>query len=378
MNWELFNVGDDVSKVILELEANLQLLNNDDIVLGFVHLYFTALNEDLFAKGEYIKKHNKLTQKITKEHNNSKDDNRKTVLINRRNTIVANNRKKFKEYRIERFRIYKQSVFFRKEEKKLLQETRKGLAKIKIDFNCINLLKISAVEVVYAIQTKDFQLVEKLMQKLQKIIIPHLNNVQTYQGIDVLSKDGRKKLMEAFPTIIDFFDYFDKHLLHPLKDSKDYDFFFALAIRQTPLQKLEALLHFQKEQFKGDFTNFLKLVLLEFESLLNPSHIVILKEWIKEKPKEFISSIKWTDGKKKINFIKLVYALHASKTINNGKGTFEEVLNDFAKLVNLKLGANPISNISNEKHKRNADHNPFEFFENLQSAYQEYIEKENN
>lgn len=376
MNWDIFDVGDDISRVIQELEKNLQLLNNEAIVMGFIRLYFEASREDLNAKAKFINGLIEQVKKLDEEYDQTTEEKQQAILTGQRKELVTQINQLHVDYRINRYIYYKQVKSIDDHKPKIIEETRRILKDVEFNLNLVNFFRVFFVELVYALKVDDLVIVEKLSLILQKVILPQFTNMLAYQGVDPHSKEGRKKMMDLFPSMIELFNAFSENHLNPSSDHKDFDFLFALTMRQTPLKNLEVFLNFQKENYEGDFNKFLHVILLDYSDLFKTGHLTLVQNWMNENPNTWTSSIHWTDGNRKVNFIKLVYALHSSKIINNGKGSFDKVLSDFAQLVNLKLGKNPFSNLSSEKQKRNADYNPYQFFDELKQSYQEYIEKE--
>ena len=61
--------------------------------------------------------------------------------------------------------------------------------------------------------------------------------------------------------------------------------------------------------------------------------------------------------------------------LNGGKGNKEEVIREFARLLNVKLGDNFWSNLDKQKNVINHDIDKLEFFKEMLSSYQQFIEK---
>lgn len=82
--------------------------------------------------------------------------------------------------------------------------------------------------------------------------------------------------------------------------------------------------------------------------------------------------IKWTGSRDNKNeFVQLVYGLHTSGYINNGKGEITKIVELLANIFDLELSKNWQSNHSSSIHKSKNDYEP-KIFTNLQDAYKDY------
>lgn len=277
INWEAFNVGNDISRVILELEANLKMLNNDVVILGFARMYFSGMSENVISQENYILKHRRLASRIQKEVKSIDENARKGILINRLNSVIESEQKKYKEYRVLRYRTYKQIRGYNKNKEEILEAVREALETIEINLSEINLIKIFFVEVAFAIQEKDFTVVNLISRVFQKKLVASFQKMLPFIGLEIETNEGRKRVVDATPDVLEFINHFNDKLLIPKQGSKDFDLLFAFSIRQTPLQSLGSFLMAQSENFNGDFNEFLKLITLEFGQYFTPAQLSFLK-----------------------------------------------------------------------------------------------------
>lgn len=64
----------------------------------------------------------------------------------------------------------------------------------------------------------------------------------------------------------------------------------------------------------------------------------VVTETKEKRKKETIKLLKWTDGKTKNNFPKLIYALSRAGLLENGKGEITKIVDKLAPVFGLELG----------------------------------------
>jgi len=82
--------------------------------------------------------------------------------------------------------------------------------------------------------------------------------------------------------------------------------------------------------------------------------------------------IKWTGSRENRNeFVQLIYGLHSSGFINNGKGEITKIVESLANIFDIDLSKNWQSNHSSSIHKSKNDYEP-KIFNNIKDAYKDY------
>lgn len=82
--------------------------------------------------------------------------------------------------------------------------------------------------------------------------------------------------------------------------------------------------------------------------------------------------IKWTGSRENRNeFVQLIYGLHSSGFINNGKGEITKIVESLASIFDLELSKNWQSNHSSSIHKSKNDYEP-KIFNSIKDAYKDY------
>lgn len=68
----------------------------------------------------------------------------------------------------------------------------------------------------------------------------------------------------------------------PIKESSDkkYDFYFAITLRQTSVQKIAAFLGYHQSKFEGDFNSFLEYLLIDYSDILPKKTITTVEKWL--------------------------------------------------------------------------------------------------
>lgn len=82
--------------------------------------------------------------------------------------------------------------------------------------------------------------------------------------------------------------------------------------------------------------------------------------------------IKWTGSRENRNeFVQLIYGLHSSGFINNGKGEITKIVEALANIFDIDLSKNWQSNHSSSIHKSKNDYEP-KIFNSIKDAYKDY------
>jgi hypothetical protein len=82
--------------------------------------------------------------------------------------------------------------------------------------------------------------------------------------------------------------------------------------------------------------------------------------------------IKWTGSRENRNeFVQLIYGLHSSGFINNGKGEITKIVESLASIFDIDLSKNWQSNHSSSIHKSKNDYEP-KIFNSIKDAYKDY------
>ena len=82
--------------------------------------------------------------------------------------------------------------------------------------------------------------------------------------------------------------------------------------------------------------------------------------------------IKWTGSRENRNeFVQLIYGLHSSGFINNGKGEITKIVESLANIFDIDLSKNWQSNHSSSIHKSKNDYEP-KIFKSIKDAYKDY------
>lgn len=105
---------------------------------------------------------------------------------------------------------------------------------------------------------------------------------------------------------------------------------------------------------------------------------VLTKEiWIENEKATQINTnnpvlIKWTGSRENRNeFVQLIYGLHSSGFINNGKGEITKIVESLANVFDIDLSKNWQSNHSSSIHKSKNDYEP-KIFNSIKDAYKDY------
>lgn len=82
--------------------------------------------------------------------------------------------------------------------------------------------------------------------------------------------------------------------------------------------------------------------------------------------------IKWTGSRDNRNeFVQLIYGLHSSGYINNGRGEITKIVESLANIFDIDLSKNWQSNHSSSIHKSKNDYEP-KIFNSIKDAYKDY------
>ena len=87
------------------------------------------------------------------------------------------------------------------------------------------------------------------------------------------------------------------------------------------------------------------------------------------------NKIVWTGRENKshkIDFIKLVIALHYGGMINDGNRSYWAKIRQLAPVFGVHLGNNPRSSLSDHLNYKNEGHDPLKFFDDLKAAFEKY------
>ena len=211
----------------------------------------------------------------------------------------------------------------------------------------INIFLLLFIEALYAIKPKIERENDKIIEKLIFIINQRAIITNDFKDISVTSSESQNE--------------------------ENYDYFFALMLRQMSLQNITQFLDYHSEKFEGNFHEFLKLCLLEHDNLLDTKSISVANGWLmqnanKEKGIGIDLKIKWTGDENKNQFVQLIYGLYKAKLLNNGEGEITKIIEDLSNLLKVDLNKNWQSNHSGSIHQQNNDYNP-EIFDKRKNAY---------
>lgn len=96
------------------------------------------------------------------------------------------------------------------------------------------------------------------------------------------------------------------------------------------------------------------------------------KEKVEQASVNGTALIKWTGSRENRNeFVQLIYGLHSSGFINNGKGEITKIVESLATIFDLELSKNWQSNHSSSIHKSKNDYEP-KIFNSIKDAYKDY------
>lgn len=108
-------------------------------------------------------------------------------------------------------------------------------------------------------------------------------------------------------------------------------------------------------------------------SELPPQEQKVLNETKEKRKRETSKLVKWTNGKKKNNFVKLIYALHHSGLIDNGEGEVTNTVEALAPIFGLELN-DWESNFSKGITEQGYTYDHGAFFEDLKKSYLQIVE----
>ncbi|HEY1047796.1 MAG TPA: RteC domain-containing protein [Bacteroidia bacterium] len=100
----------------------------------------------------------------------------------------------------------------------------------------------------------------------------------------------------------------------------------------------------------------------------------VVAETKEKRKKETIKLLKWTDGKTKNNFPKLIYALSRAGLLENGKGEITKIVDKLAPVFGLELG-DWESNFSSGITGQSLGYDHGAFFDNLKNSYLEIVDE---
>jgi hypothetical protein len=86
--------------------------------------------------------------------------------------------------------------------------------------------------------------------------------------------------------------------------------------------------------------------------------------------------VEWTgdNNSGKLDFIKLIYGMHYSGLLNNGKGEITKIVESLAYQFNVKLGKSWQSSLTRNRQERNIDYDQYKIFKEVEAGYAKYIE----
>jgi hypothetical protein len=193
-----------------------------------------------------------------------------------------------------------------------------------------------------------------------------------------------------YPSIVSY----NENCIVP-KDDDSFVKFFALKLSLTDEMEIKNFLEYQLEENfnknKNEYKEFLELILIKYkEFLVNGKTDVITNKYIMEKLSDTqneeiknvqkeksnsLSPIKWTNSTNKNDFVKIIYALHGAKLINNGEGEITKIVEQAATAFGVELSKSWQSNFSKSKNDQNADYDQTSVFDKMKTAYQDYLNK---
>ena len=103
------------------------------------------------------------------------------------------------------------------------------------------------------------------------------------------------------------------------------------------------------------------------------------KKSILEKREETIKKglVKWTNGKNKTDFVKIIYGMYHAGLINNGDGEITKIVPYLGEIFNVELSKKSWEG-NHTTHKTNARMSPEQkllVFDKIKDAYRKYLEK---
>ncbi len=173
----------------------------------------------------------------------------------------------------------------------------------------LNLQELTSVQYSNHLSTfEEYKALGAAMLKKSEKYISDEDVLMEQEEVEDFSKHPDRYVKEEIPKkrrgkiVRVWYDLWEDYEITP-KDL-NYDFFFALKLRNLDLLKIDAFLDYQLEKtYEGEttkFTRFLQLVLRKFEKkVLQPDYIQTAMEWISEKQKQTNSDEKELSVKSK-------------------------------------------------------------------------------
>jgi hypothetical protein len=108
-------------------------------------------------------------------------------------------------------------------------------------------------------------------------------------------------------------------------------------------------------------------------SELPPNEQKVLTETKEKRKRDTTKLVKWTDGKNKNSFVKLIYALHHSNLLDKGEGEVTNTVEALAPIFGLELN-DWESNFSKGITEQGYTYDHGAFFEDLKKSYLKIVE----
>ena len=223
-------------------------------------------------------------------------------------------------------------------------------------------------------------------------------------GISLLDEIKNEKFQK---NRFNLYRYGTSYELNYINDRKNFEYFFALKTALLDRMRLIEFLNYHlRENFENDkdkFYNFLAPLLIEYKSIItNEDTRVIITAYFNNKLPELNNaitkdesklkenpgymnengksiktpgvSIKWTNKDNKNDFVKIIYAMHEAKLINNGEGEITKIVEYLGSVFNVGLSKSWQSNLSKNKNDQNTDYDHTQIFDKIKKAYKDYLE----
>ncbi len=180
------------------------------------------------------------------------------------------------------------------------------------------------------------------------------------------------------------------------KDSYDhsfFDFFFALKLLTVDIMKMKDFFNYHLElsfdNNKDNYKDFLQDLLTKYGHILKNGKIeIVLNNYILgglttadnnigQNIPPNSSIIQWTNPDNKNDFVKIIYALHEAKLINDGEGEITKIVEYLGNVFNVGLASSWKTNLAKSINNQNSDYNQKKIFELLGDVYLNYAQIRN-
>lgn len=219
----------------------------------------------------------------------------------------------------------------------------------------------------------------KIWKKLWKIKLPLLKYYETFDYKGELTSRFKLKINWKSQNFIDLAEA-------KSKEKKEFLLIYQLLRKEYLFQKSNTMASSIINPEETDRIKWFKALVKyrankEFLTELHISELPTEEQkaviQTKEKrKKEAIKLVRWTDGRNKNNFVKLIYALHHSRLMDNGEGEVTNTVENLAPVFGIELG-DWESNFSKGITDQGNYYDHGAFFDNLKKSYLQIVESRN-